>query len=528
MGTLRQILALSAREAEASFSSNVEKEKSEKEKVRDAAGGAAAFSEKKKKKKPPAADEKKTNLSEAAKNKKNKIKKEPPAPAQVQKKRPVGRPRKNPKKEDVETTTSSKTKKKGKKRGPKPKKSNLKRQRSSDSTASFHKSKKSKKAKTTSSQADKAATSSPRRSSEKTVFADVRGASSSNHSQVANATPSKKSKKKEKKAPKKRTSVSRPRINSSASSGMPPAAAQWVQCEKCKVWRKLPPNVDITKLPDTWYCSMNRWSPSRAYCGAPQEVDEISGSGAAARKSRLPPGVNLYGGDGPRRSSSTLATRTYPELIVSHYQNRYFKRWNAMLTDLARKRYSHAAAFVDCDPIEVLPPMTQPSTTKKRRGRPSRSSRRHDSNSNDQASRRTPSRTPSPSPSPVPFFSMDSYTSRYDGPPEIALMVYQMIQSVSSAFAVQERSKITASPPPISEKEKAAANAVKAALDRAQAKKEAENAKRKKTKRETSYLSSLIMARVTESLHSDDAVTTNRIAHTRNWKKDACSEALAK
>jgi CW-type Zinc Finger len=32
----------------------------------------------------------------------------------------------------------------------------------------------------------------------------------------------------------------------------------WVECDRCKHWRMIPPdaNVDVSKLPDTWYCEM--------------------------------------------------------------------------------------------------------------------------------------------------------------------------------------------------------------------------------------------------------------------------------
>ena len=50
---------------------------------------------------------------------------------------------------------------------------------------------------------------------------------------------------------------------------------QWVQCERqtCKKWRKLPGSVDMSTLPETWYCEMNKWDPDRAYCGGPEETD---------------------------------------------------------------------------------------------------------------------------------------------------------------------------------------------------------------------------------------------------------------
>jgi hypothetical protein len=46
---------------------------------------------------------------------------------------------------------------------------------------------------------------------------------------------------------------------------------EWVQCEKCEKWRKLPPDISADELPDTWYCSMNTWNPASASCQAPED-----------------------------------------------------------------------------------------------------------------------------------------------------------------------------------------------------------------------------------------------------------------
>jgi hypothetical protein len=45
---------------------------------------------------------------------------------------------------------------------------------------------------------------------------------------------------------------------------------EWVQCEKCDKWRKLPPHISADELPDVWYCTMNTWNPNSASC----ETDE--------------------------------------------------------------------------------------------------------------------------------------------------------------------------------------------------------------------------------------------------------------
>lgn len=45
----------------------------------------------------------------------------------------------------------------------------------------------------------------------------------------------------------------------------------WVECDKCKKWRRLRGVVDEKKLPTKWYCSMNKNDPERARCSAPEE-----------------------------------------------------------------------------------------------------------------------------------------------------------------------------------------------------------------------------------------------------------------
>lgn len=71
----------------------------------------------------------------------------------------------------------------------------------------------------------------------------------------------------------------RPARNPATSSNPQPPArdsqdednVEWVQCEKCEKWRKLPPDISADELPDTWYCSMNTWNPSSASCEATED-----------------------------------------------------------------------------------------------------------------------------------------------------------------------------------------------------------------------------------------------------------------
>ena len=53
---------------------------------------------------------------------------------------------------------------------------------------------------------------------------------------------------------------------------VPEAAPQWVQCDGCQKWRRLPAHVDVASLPERWFCSMNRWDSQRSQCSDPEEV----------------------------------------------------------------------------------------------------------------------------------------------------------------------------------------------------------------------------------------------------------------
>ncbi len=92
---------------------------------------------------------------------------------------------------------------------------------------------------------------------------------------------------------------------------------KWVQCDTCQTWRRIPGHVDMSKLPEKWYCAMNEWDPLRATCTAPQEKDpnqqaNLNGKGPIiARGSK---GINEEG-----RSS-------YMELIPLHYKHRNAKQ----------------------------------------------------------------------------------------------------------------------------------------------------------------------------------------------------------
>jgi len=50
-----------------------------------------------------------------------------------------------------------------------------------------------------------------------------------------------------------------------------PENQEWVQCENCEKWRKLPLRISAEDLPDKWYCHMNTWDPSTASCDVAEE-----------------------------------------------------------------------------------------------------------------------------------------------------------------------------------------------------------------------------------------------------------------
>ncbi|CAH0475398.1 unnamed protein product [Peronospora belbahrii] len=45
----------------------------------------------------------------------------------------------------------------------------------------------------------------------------------------------------------------------------------WVQCDKCQKWRRLPNQVNVSELPAIWYCKMNRWDKHHNKCAAQEE-----------------------------------------------------------------------------------------------------------------------------------------------------------------------------------------------------------------------------------------------------------------
>lgn len=66
---------------------------------------------------------------------------------------------------------------------------------------------------------------------------------------------------------------------------------EWVQCEKCEKWRKLPTHITADELPDTWYCSMNTWNPGSASCESPEDKADALHQEVGGFGGNMPQGV---------------------------------------------------------------------------------------------------------------------------------------------------------------------------------------------------------------------------------------------
>lgn len=70
--------------------------------------------------------------------------------------------------------------------------------------------------------------------------------------------------------------------------------ATWVECDRCKKWRRLRGVVDAKKLPSKWYCSMNRNDPDRARCSAPEEEYDTANTPESAIDQRTRKHLRLW------------------------------------------------------------------------------------------------------------------------------------------------------------------------------------------------------------------------------------------
>lgn len=63
---------------------------------------------------------------------------------------------------------------------------------------------------------------------------------------------------------------------------------EWVQCDQCTKWRRLPTssNICMEDLPDSWNCSMNTWDKNSS-CSKPEESFTVKELSAGAVKIRI-------------------------------------------------------------------------------------------------------------------------------------------------------------------------------------------------------------------------------------------------
>jgi len=101
---------------------------------------------------------------------------------------------------------------------------------------------------------------------------------------------------------------------------------EWVQCETCLTWRKLPFTIKASSLPDKWYCTMNYWDKTRASCSAPQEiVQEVSVRGAkSVTSAEFDAHHSVYHTAEMKGKSSNKLS--YRSLIPAHYKSNGMQR----------------------------------------------------------------------------------------------------------------------------------------------------------------------------------------------------------
>lgn len=106
---------------------------------------------------------------------------------------------------------------------------------------------------------------------------------------------------------------------------------EWVQCEKCEKWRRLPPRISAADLPDIWYCSMNTWDINSATCTAIEDKHEASPARTVQynEQSQIPTSFggsklsfrNLIFGIGRRQKNISERMRAQESLFSSQQEN---------------------------------------------------------------------------------------------------------------------------------------------------------------------------------------------------------------
>jgi hypothetical protein len=107
---------------------------------------------------------------------------------------------------------------------------------------------------------------------------------------------------------------------------------EWVQCEKCEKWRRVPPRISASDLPDVWYCSMNTWDINLASCTAVEDKHEASPARTAQfnEQSQIPSSLatgnkltyrNLIFGSGRSQKNISERMRAQASLFSMHEQD---------------------------------------------------------------------------------------------------------------------------------------------------------------------------------------------------------------
>ena len=108
---------------------------------------------------------------------------------------------------------------------------------------------------------------------------------------------------------------------------------EWVQCEKCEKWRRLPLRISAEDLPDVWYCSMNTWDIHLATCTAIEDKHEASPARTSAQyseQSQIPTQFasssklsykNLIFGSGRRLKNISERMRAQESLFTTQEEN---------------------------------------------------------------------------------------------------------------------------------------------------------------------------------------------------------------
>lgn len=113
---------------------------------------------------------------------------------------------------------------------------------------------------------------------------------------VASPPPTKPAK--EPKEPKELKEPKEPKESKAAHSAAPmveeadeeadkKAQAQWVMCDKCSKWRKLPADVAIESLPEVWDCSMITWYSYAIVCEGENAEEPEAEKETKAKKPKL-------------------------------------------------------------------------------------------------------------------------------------------------------------------------------------------------------------------------------------------------